>query len=115
MEQRNRSIILREVLGSASSIFLIAAGVSICNVDGAFGLATSGVEAPVTTSITFDEADLGGNLDVPAPAANYDLPAESGSVADPDSDSQAVNADNVLELPRVLEPFKPHYRHAGRH
>jgi hypothetical protein len=116
MEQRNRSIILREVLGGASLILLIAAGVSICTAGGAFGLTADGVGAPAAASVTIDDTSFGGNLDVPAPAADYDIPADARPVAGPDPDSQAVvNADNVLELPQVVELVQLRPRRARQH
>jgi hypothetical protein len=104
MELRNCSIAVREVLAGASLIFLIAAGVSVCTASAAYAQAVDGGGAPIDYLATSD-ASSEDNLDVPAPAADYDVPAKAGSVADADPEVEAsAGTDSVLELPQVVDP-----------
>jgi hypothetical protein len=103
MELRNCSIALLEVLAGASLIFLIAAGVSVCTASAAYAQAVDGGGAPIDYLATSD-ASSEDNLDVPAPAADYDVPAKAGSVADADPEVEAsAGTDSVLELPQVVD------------
>jgi len=112
MKQRNCNIGLREMLGGASLIFLIAAGVSICTANDVYAAADGGAPAVgyVTTGDASSNGSLDvpaadGNLDVPAPAADYNVPADGRSVGEADPGIEAVaGTDNVLELPQVVDP-----------
>jgi hypothetical protein len=113
MEQRNCNIALREMFGGASLICLIAAGVSICTPSDVYAAAAGG-GAPAVGYVATGDASSGasldvpaadGKLDVPAPMADYNLPADARSVADADPEIEAVDGtDNVLELPQVIDP-----------
>jgi hypothetical protein len=123
MEQYNCSIAVREVLGGASLVFLIVAGVSLCTASAGYAQAADGGGAPTVAYVPAGNGNSdgnldapppdgnlaipapGGNLDVPAPAADYDVPTDAGSVADADSESEIVaSTGSVLELPQVVDP-----------
>jgi hypothetical protein len=105
MELRNCSIAVREVLAGASLIFLIAAGVSLCTASAAYAQVADGDGAPTVAYVPSDNGSSDGNLDVPAPAADYDVPPDVGSVAEGDSESEVVaGTGSVLELPQVVDP-----------
>jgi hypothetical protein len=75
MELRNYSIAVREVLAGASLIFLIAAGVSLYTPRAANAQAVDGDGAPAMDYVATGDGSSDGNLDVPAPAVDYDIPA----------------------------------------
>jgi hypothetical protein len=114
MELRNCSCVLREVLGGASLIFLIGAGVSLCTASAAYAQAADGGGAPAVVYVATSNAGSDGNLDVPAPegnldvsapAADYDVPTDAGPIADADPETEAgAGTDSVLELPQVVDP-----------
>jgi hypothetical protein len=110
MEQHNCGIAVREVLGGASLVFLIVAGVSLCTASAGYAQAADGGGAPTVAYVPAGNGNLDvpppdGNLDLPAPAADYDVPTDAGSVADADSESEIVaSTGSVLELPQVVDP-----------
>jgi hypothetical protein len=56
MEQRNCNIGLREMLGGASLIFLIAAGVPICTANDAYAAAADHGEGPAVDYVAGGDA-----------------------------------------------------------
>ena len=114
MEPRNCSIAVRQVIGGASLIFLILAGVSLCTASAAYAQPADGDGAPTAAYVPGGNGSSDGNLDVPAPDGNLDVPApgaeydvspDIGSVAEADSESELVaGTGSVLELPQVVDP-----------
>jgi hypothetical protein len=104
MKQGTCNIAFRKMLGGASLIFLIAYGISICTSSDAHAQAAGG-GAPAADYVTTDDGSSDGSLDVPAAAADYDVPTDARSVADggPEIDAAAGN-DSVLEVPQVVDP-----------
>ena len=113
MDQSKCNITLRGMLGGASLMVLIAAGVAICTANDADAQTADAGGVPVVDYVTKGDTSSGGslvpapdgNLDVPAPAADYDVPADARSVADGDTEIGDVDGtDSVLELPQVVDP-----------
>ncbi|MGA2409294.1 MAG: hypothetical protein ABSG46_02760 [Candidatus Binataceae bacterium] len=103
MKLRNCSIALGEMLGGVSLLILLWATFSLCA--GGFAQAQdSGAGAPATTYVTSSDTGADGNVDVPAPAADYDVPADSEPYADRDTGAVTDGGGRVLELPQVLNP-----------
>ena len=104
MELRNCNIALRDVLGGAWVIFLIAAGVSLCTAGAAHAQAADGGGAPSVAYAAIGDGGSDGNVDVPAPAADYDVPADSAPYSDRDTGAVAGSDSRVLELPQLVDP-----------
>jgi hypothetical protein len=105
MEQRNCNIAFRGMIGGASLIFLVAAGILICTSKDAYAQATEPGGMPAAEDVTPGDTSSDGNLDVPAATADYDAATDARSVAEADPDIGAVaGTDSVLELPQVVDP-----------
>jgi hypothetical protein len=104
MKQGTCNIAFHKMLGGASLIFLIAYGISICTSSDAHAQAAGG-GAPAADYVTTDDGSSDGSLDVPAAAADYDVPTDARSVAEADPEIEPVaGTDSVLELPQVVDP-----------
>src|SRR5271163_488706 len=102
MKLRNLSVALHDVIGGGLLILLLAAIGSIGAVVPARAQTADDGGSPAVAGTAPSDSSPDGNVDVPAPAADYDLPADASAGAD--TGEVAATDDRVLELPQVLDP-----------
>jgi hypothetical protein len=96
------NLIPRDLLGGLAATLLLTLSVLIsCPRPAAAQSSLSGEGMVAAIAADEDPAD---NIDRPAPSADYDRPAEAATAPASDSESDAAEDDQVLELPQVTNP-----------
>lgn len=97
--------ILRGLLGSLSVSLLFVVAVSFSNPRHASAQSSAAdVADDGTVAAIAADDDSAGNIDRPAPASDYDLPADGAASATADTETADDSDDQVLELPQVINP-----------